>query len=346
MPAISDYRDILVIVETHENKIRKASLEVLTKARELGDQLGARVNALVMGDAVSELGEVSIHAGADFAFLAEHELLTTGNVDAHYAAALPVIKEQKPEIVLMSATSLGLDLGPRLAAALGTGALSDATKFEIDETDRLLVAKRLTYDGSVEAVATIPKHRPQIASLRPGAVRVGYPDDSRYGRVERVEVNVPKSAQRVTLASLEDAPPLDVPLENAEIVVTGGLGFVSPEDWKDPAKAELAAVEFAMVKDLARALGGAWGATRAAVQFGLAPPERQVGATGKNIAPKLYIACGISGQFEHFVGIREAGVIVGINPDKGAPLFKYANYGIVGDAKEVIPRIIHYLTRE
>lgn len=177
-------------------------------------------------------------------------------------------------------------------------------------------------------------------------MRVGYPDDSRYGRVERVEANVPKSAQRVTLVSLEDAPPLEIPLENAEIVVAGGLGFVSPEDWKDPSKAAVAAAEFALVKELAQALGGAWGASRAAVQFGLAPADRQVGATGKGIAPKLYIACGLSGQFEHFVGIREAGVIVGINPDKSAPLFRYANYGLALDAKEVIPRIIHYLTRE
>lgn len=331
MPSLSDYRDILVVCQAGDGRINKPSLEVLTKARELADQVGCRVLALVAGTEVADLGETAIHQGADAVFLAEDERLAIGNVDAYYAVAHALVKEHKPEILLMSANPLGLDLAPRLAAALGTGALSDATKLEVDETDRLLVAKRLTYDGSVEAVATIPKHRPQIASLRPGAVRVGYPDDSRYGRVERVEVQIPKAAEKVRLVSMEEAPPREVPLPEAEIVVAGGLGFA-----KD---------EFHLVEDLAVALGGAWGASRAAVQFGLAPTDRQVGATGARIAPKLYVACGVSGQFEHYYGIRNAGVIVAVNADRAAPLFKVANYGLVGDAKRIIPAILDELKR-
>ena len=329
----SDHRDILVVMDTRSTgAFTKASLEVLTKAREIGDALGARVEALVLGHDVGSLGEQAIHMGADIVLLGQHETLTTGNVDAYFAATLPVIKDRRPEIVLMSASPLGLDLAPRLGAALGTGALSDATKLDVDESDRLLVAKRLTYDGSVEAAATIPRHRPQIASLRPGAVRPGFPDDSRYGNVERVEVGIPSSALKVQLLGIEDADHPDIPLEGAEVVVAGGLGFSKEE--------------FALVEDLAEALGGAWGASRAAVQFGLAPAERQIGATGHEVAPKLYVAAGVSGQFEHYYGIRHSETIVGINTDKEAPIFRYARYGLVGDAKLVIPKILEYLKKE
>jgi electron transfer flavoprotein alpha subunit len=329
----TDHRDILVVMDTRSSGgFTKASLEALTKAREIGDALGARVEALVLGQDVDSLGEQAIHMGADIVLLGQHDTLTTGNVDAYFAATLPVLKDRKPEIVLMSATPLGLDLAPRLGAALGTGALSDATKLDVDENDRLLVAKRLTYDGSVEAAATIPRHRPQIASLRPGAVRPGFPDDSRYGSVERVEVDVPKSALKVQLLGIEDAAPAEVPLEGAEVVVAGGLGFTREE--------------FVLVEELAQALGGAWGASRAAVQFGLAPEERQIGATGHQVAPKLYLGAGVSGQFEHYYGIRRAETIVGINTDKTAPIFRYSQYGLVGDAKEIIPRILEYLKKD
>jgi electron transfer flavoprotein alpha subunit len=329
---LSDYRDILVICETRGNHLAKSSLEILTKARELGDNLGARVEALVLGDEIEGIAEQTIHAGADIVHLAQHESLVIGNIDAYFTAVLPVIKDRKPEIVLMSATALGLDLAPRLGAALGTGALSDATKLDVDENDRLLIAKRLTYDGSVEAAATIPRHRPQIASLRPGAVRPGFPDDSRYGSVETVEVHIPKSALQVQLLGMEDAAPAAPPLGSAEVVVVGGLGFSKEE--------------FGMVEQLADALGGAWGASRAAVQFGLAPGERQVGATGHHIKPKLYVAAGVSGQFEHYYGIRNAETIVGINSDKTAPIFRYAQYGLLGDVREIVPKIIEYLKRE
>ena len=329
---LSDYRDILVVCETRDGKLAKSSLEVLTKAREIGDNLGARVEALVLGPELDGVGEPTIHAGADIVLVAQHETLTTGNIDAYFAAVLPVIKDRKPEIVLMSAGPLGLDLAPRLGAALGTGALSDATKLDVDENDRLIVAKRLTYDGSVEAAATIPRHRPQIASLRPGAVRAGFPDDSRYGSVENVEVAIPKSALKVQLLGIEDAPMPEPALAEAEVVVTGGLGFSKGE--------------FAMVQELAHALGGAWGASRAAVQFGLVDEDRHVGATGAHVSPKLYVAAGISGQFEHYYGVRAAETIVGINTDKTAPIFQYAHYGLLGDAKEIIPKILEYLKRE
>jgi len=331
MASYSDYRDILVVLQTSNGRIVKPALETLTKARELADQLGCRVNALLLGDAAMEdLAQTAIHHGADAVTLAEHEQLTVGNVDAYFAATLPVVKEQKPEILLMSATPLGLDLAPRLGAALGTGALSDATKLDVDDTDRLLIAKRLTYDGSVEAAATIPKHRPQIATLRPGSVRVGFPDDSRYGRVEKAEVDVPKSALKVRLVSVEDAPPREIPLESAEIVVAAGAGV------KDVALAE----------QLAKALGGAWGVTRPVVQAGKAAESRHIGATGRHVRPRIYVAAGVSGAFEHYLGIRGSEVVVGINPDKRAPLFRYANYGLVGDANELIPLIIEQLKKD
>jgi electron transfer flavoprotein alpha subunit len=243
---------------------------------------------------------------------------------------LPILRERKPEILLMSANALGLDLAPRLGAALGTGALSDATKLEIDETERLLVAKRLTYDGSVEALATIPRHRPQIASLRPGAVRPGFPDESRYGRVEKIDIDIPTSARRVRLVSLEDAPPAEVPLRAAEIVVAGGAGMGQ---------------DFPLVNELARVLGGAPAASRAAVNENLAPASLHVGATGQRIAPKLYIACGISGAFEHWLGVMESGLVVGVNSDKTAPIFRRAQFGLIGDAPRILREVLQELER-
>ena len=330
--SLSDYRDILVVCEARDGRLTKTSLEVLTKAREIGDSLGARVEALVLGTELDGIAETTIHNGADIVLLGQHESLVTGNIDAYYAACLPVIKDRKPEIVLMSANPLGLDLAPRLGAALGTGALSDATKLDVDENDRLIVAKRLTYDGSVEAAATIPRHRPQIASLRPGAVRPGFPDDSRYGNVENVDVQIPKAAMKVQLLGMEDAPHAEPPLLEAEVVVTGGMGFSKEQ--------------FQNVEQLAHALGGTWGATRAAVQFERAPEDRHVGATGAHVKPKLYIAAGVSGHFDHYYAIRDAETIVGINTDKKAPIFRYAHYGLVGDAREIIPRILEYLKKE
>ena len=286
----------------------------------------------MLGESIDEIGETVIHNGADIVLLAQHETLTVGNVDAYFSVVMPVIKDRTPEIVLMSATPLGLDLAPRLGAALGTGALSDATKIDVDENERIIIAKRLTYDGSIEAAATIPRHRPQIASLRPGAVRPGFPDDSRYGSVERVEASVPRGALKVQLVGIEDAPAQDADLQSAEVVVAGGLGFTEQE--------------FRLVKELAHALNGAWGASRAAVQFGLAPPERQVGATGAHIKPRLYVAAGISGAFEHYYGVRGAETIVGINPDPEAPIFRTAQYGLLGDAREIIPKVLEYLKRD
>ncbi|MHB8584917.1 MAG: electron transfer flavoprotein subunit alpha/FixB family protein [Thermoplasmatota archaeon] len=330
----SDYRDIMVICETRQHPspgLARSSLEVLAKARELADQLGARVEAFILGsEGVEALAEPAIHQGADVALVAQSDDLILGNIDAFYAAVLPVIRERKPEIVLMSANSLGLDLAPRLGAGLGTGALSDATKLEIDETERLLVAKRLTYDGSVEALATIPRHRPQIASLRPGAARPAYPDESRYGRVETVEVDIPASAKRVRLVSMEDAPMVDPPLRSAEIVVGGGAGMGE---------------EFALIRDLAHALGGAPAASRAAVHEGLAPEALHVGATGAKITPKMYVACGISGAFEHWLGLVGTGVVVAVNPDKSAPIFQRAQYGLVGEAGPIIRGILEELQK-
>ncbi len=334
MPALSDYHDILVVCETRDGKLAKSTNEALTKAREIADQIGCRVEALILGaSGLEALGESTIHMGADIVLLAEDEALTTGNIDAFAAAVAPIVKERKPEIVLMTATPLGLDLAPRLGAALGTGALSDATQLDVDYNERLIIARRLTYDGSVQATATIPKRRPQIASLRPGAVRPGFPDEMRYGRVEVVEVDIPSSATRVKLVALEDAPPLQQELGAAEIVVAGGRAF-SAEEFE------------ALIGGLARGLGGESAASRAAVQFGIAPEAKHVGATGTHIAPGLYVAAGISGAFEHYYGVKDSGVVVAINADKRAPIFAWSQYGLVGDAKMIIPAILEELKRE
>ncbi|MGQ0535485.1 MAG: electron transfer flavoprotein subunit alpha/FixB family protein [Methanobacteriota archaeon] len=319
-----EFRDILVVAETDGGKVRNATLEVLGAARSLADNMGARVEVLLLGEGVEPLAEGLIKLGADVVHVGESEGLSSDDLYAFFDPVLSFVKRRRPEIILMSATPLGLDVAPMLAAALNTGVANDCFRISFDPVDNLMVCKGYLYGGSVEANVRMPYHRPQIATLRPGAGSPPFPDEMRYGRVEPADVR-PALGRRARLVAVEDVP-AKRDLSTAEAVVCVGQGGSREE-----------------AEALARRLGAEVGATRPLVQAGLFPPGRHVGVEGARVAPRLYVGLGVSGAFEHYLGIHEAQTIVAVNTDPDAPIFRYAHYGIVAPAEDVVPAILEAL---
>ncbi|HEY5997741.1 MAG TPA: electron transfer flavoprotein subunit alpha/FixB family protein, partial [bacterium] len=268
--------------------------------------------------------------GADRVLGAEHPSLEQFHDDAYVEACLALMGAERPEIMLCGGTVLGRAFFPRVAARLGTGLTADCTSLEIDAGSGVLLQTRPAYGGNLFATIACPEHRPQMATVRPKVFPAGVADPARTGEIviRRDWAEALHTRTRV-LEILEEAVQT-ISIADADVVVAGGRGMGSAEN-------------FALLEELARLLGGAVAASRAPVDAGWVPYARQVGQTGKTVCPKLYIACGISGQVQHLVGMQSADVIVAINKDPQAPIFSVATYGIVGDALEVVPLLIRAL---
>jgi len=324
---------VLVFVEQDEGKPADVSLELLSKARELAGKLGKRVGAVLPGDGVSDLAKRLIACGADVVFLAEGPELKHYTTIPYADVVAGVIEEQKPDIVLFGASLVGRDLAPRVASKLRTGLTADCTDLQIgDFSDKngsytnLLYQIRPAFGGNIIATIITPDHRPQMATVREGVMRLEPPDESRTGNVERIPVHVDGADELVQVIERFKAEK-KVNLKAASVIVAGGAGVGGKEG-------------FELICELARVLGGEVGASRAAVDAGYIGKEHQVGQTGTTVRPKVYIACGISGQVQHRAGMDESGKIIAINDDPGAPIFSIAHYGIVGDMFTIIPTLI------
>lgn len=310
-----EWRGIMVIGELLDGELRRCTLELLNKARQLTDQLGGRLTCVLVGEGAEAQAEPAIHHGADRVLHADLEH------DGFQAAPLVepltrLVQEQRPEILLLSATDMGRDLGPMLGARLSTGVANECVDLDLDVSQRLLLAKRHTFGDRLIETQVTPSARPQIASLRPGAAREGFADDFRFGDTEAIDIEL---GQAATIHGSEDGP---LPaLDQAEVVVVGGRG-VSEERWQD-------------LETLAETLGGAVGATTGAVHGGRAEPDQEVSGTATQVKPRLYLGFGVSGSFDHQLGIREAEWVVAINRDQEAPLVQRADWALVGDAAEV-----------
>jgi electron transfer flavoprotein alpha subunit len=316
--------DILVWIEQFKGRPAPASWEAVGTARRLADELGGSVTACVFGGpGVEALAQEAISCGADAVLLAEDATLADFRVEPQAALLAKAAREAEPAAVLIGATFRGRELGPALAVELDTGCIADCTVLALEGDT--LVATRPIYAGKLLSKCTIPERRPQIVTTRARAFPRPEPDPARSGEVIRVE---PVSAEdaiacKVTgFLETEDG----VSLADAAIIVSGGRGVGGPEG-------------FEPVRELAQTLGAALGASRAAVDAGWIPYEHQVGQTGKTVSPDLYIACGISGAIQHQAGMRTSKVIVAINKDPEAPIFKLAHYGIVGDLFKVVPAL-------
>ena len=312
---------ILAILEQRDGKYRKSAFEVATAAVELGDKSGRDSIGLVIGSDCPEDASSVGEYGLKKVFAAENDVCSHYIPEAYTQAVLAAIETTKPEIVLFSATSIGKDLAPRVAAKLSVGLATDCT--DVDIVDGKLQAERPVYAG--KAFVTVGFNAsPQLASLRPNIFTPQKTNPGTAAEVEKLDFD--PGEIKTTFKEFKQAGGEKVELSEADVIVSGGRGLKGPEN-------------FHLVEELAEALGAAVGSSRAVVDAGWRPHSEQVGQTGKTVSPNLYVAVGISGAIQHLAGMSSSKVIVAINKDKDAPIFSKADYGIVGDAFEIVPKL-------
>jgi len=332
---MADHQGVLVFAEQEDGRLAEVGLELVCRGRELADALGVPLRAVLLGHRIEHLAKELATYGCDDIYLAEHPDLEVYRTLPYARVITSVIRQHRPEIVLYGATPVGRDLAPRIASELRAGLTADCTDLQIgDYRDpirkqtyhNLLLQIRPAFGGNIIATIVCPNTRPQMATVREGVMKMGEPNCQRQGNVVRVPVQLAESDGAVRILQRQRAE-RKVNLKGAQIIVSGGAGVGSKENFK-------------LIFDLAHTLGAEVGASRAAVDSGFIDHDHQVGQTGTTVRPKLYIACGISGQVQHRAGMAEAGRIVAINTDPDAPIFSIAHYGIVGDLNDVIPKMI------
>jgi len=323
------YRGVWVWVEEEGGRAHPVSWELLGQARKMAQTLETPVSAVVMGSGVEALAGQAIAYGADTVYLADEATLGTFRLEPYAALLVKLVQEHRPEILLLGATTRGRDLAAAVAAELGTGLAADCTGLEVEPATRILRATRPALGGNVLSTVVIPRHRPQVASVRPRVFELPAPDPARSGQVVRVPAVLPEEAipTRVLEVVREEG---GVNLTEARVIVSGGRGVGSAEGFRP-------------LQELADLLGGAVGASRSAVDQGWISYPHQVGQTGVTVRPDLYIACGISGAIQHVAGMRTSRYIVAINKDPEAPIFQIADYGVVGDLKAIVPALTRAL---
>lgn len=318
--------NVMVFCEQTGKQLTPSAIELLGIGRKLADKLGEKLCGVLLGDQVKELSQEIIGYGADEAIAFENPLLQSYMVDTYTNAMEEIVKRQMPRILLIGATSIGRDFGPRLAARLKTGLTADCTSLDIQEDTKYLVQTRPTFGGNLLATIICPRKRPQMATVRPGVMEQLKFDSSRKGSITEYNIPLNKTYLFTTLLESQILTNNDINLTEADIIISGGRGLESE-----------AGVQ--LLKEFASAIGGVVGASRAAVEDGLIPQNHQIGQTGKTVRPKLYIACGISGATQHLAGMKEAQCIIAINKDPEAPIFQVADYGICGDLFDIIPKL-------
>ncbi|MGA7144558.1 MAG: electron transfer flavoprotein subunit alpha/FixB family protein [Desulfobacterales bacterium] len=325
---------VWVFIENDSGTVADISYELLGKGRELADRLGSELACLIIGHQISDTAPELIAYGADKVYVADDSQLTHYLTLPYARIAVDLIKEFRPSILLIGATSIGRDLAPRIASNVRTGLTADCTDLQIGEYKfgkktwkEILLQIRPAFGGNVIATIVTPETRPQMATVREGVFNRHPADSFRRGQV--VQLNPVLTDQDMILKVVERVKAeKKVNLKSAKIIVSGGMGVGSKEN-------------FEIIHELAGVLGGQVGASRAAVDAGFIGREHQVGQTGTTVRPNLYLACGISGAIQHRAGIQESNRIVAINTDLHAPIFSIAQYGIIGDLNEVIPKMIN-----
>ena len=322
---LAQCRDLWVVTELREGKIADCTFELLGEARRLAAGTDHRVAAVLLCEAAGEYPGQLIAGGADIVYCVQDPAFRRFLDQPYKDAIVQLVQEEKPLVLLLSATSMGRSLAPRLAARLHTGLTADCTKLEL-KPNGLLIQTRPAFGGNLYASLLCPGTWPQMATVRSKVMKPLEPDPARQGRVVEKHCTLDQAA---VLANLIEyiSKKNEVTVDEAEIVVTAGYGAATEEG-------------LALVKELADVLGGAMGASRKVVDAGLISYERQVGQTGKTVGPKLYIACGVSGAIQHVVGMSSSGTIVAINLDSDAQIFHVADVGIVANLYEFLPKLI------
>ncbi len=327
--------DVWVFAEQEQGRLSDVPLELLSKGRELADELGVKLVAALLGTGVAELADRLIAHGADTVFLAEHPRLEHYQANGYTKVLCELIEAHIPQICLFGATPLGRDLAPRVASAMWCGLTADCTDLQIgdhtppggDVTHKNLLQQiRPAFGGNIIATIINYERWPQMATVREGVMPMSEPDFDRTGEIVRYDVDL--DGFELPLKIIESVrTQRQVNLKAARVIVTGGAGVGSRDNFKQ-------------IWDLANCLGAAVGGSRAAVDLGFVGRDHQVGQTGTTVRPALYIACGVSGAVQHQAGMQESAKIIAINSDPTAPIFGVAHYGIVGDLNVVIPKLI------
>ena len=327
--------NVWVFVEQEAGKIANVSLELICKARELADRLGVKVEALLLGDNVAHLSDTLISYGCDKVIVAEDSRLEPFTVLPYAKVIMKLILERKPNILMFGATLKGRELAPRVSSEKKAGLTADCTDLQIDDftdprskityKDKLMQI-RPAFGGNIIATIVNSWDDPQMVTVREGVMKLGTPDASRKGEVEKVSVELTEAETVVKVIERIRADK-EIDLQGAQIIVAGGYGVGSKANFK-------------LIEELAETLGGEVGASRAAVDAGWIDHDHQIGQTGVTVRPRLYIACGISGAIQHRAGMDDSKKIIAINTDPDAPIFSCAHYAIVGDLNTVIPMMI------
>ncbi|MDE5642207.1 MAG: electron transfer flavoprotein subunit alpha/FixB family protein [Muribaculaceae bacterium] len=335
----ADNNNLIVYCEFDEGKIADVSLELLTKGRQLADTLGVKLEALVIGDKLDGVEKQLFPYGADVVYKVADKRLFPYTSNPHAAVLINLFKEIKPQICLMGATCIGRDLGPRVSSALHSGLTADCTQLEIgNHTDpktgkdytNLLYQIRPAFGGNIVATIVNPDCRPQMATVREGVMKKEVYNPDHKGEVVNLDAKKYVSDADFVVEIIDrHIEKSKVNIKNSPIIVAGGYGVGSKEN-------------FQLLFDLAATLGAEVGASRAAVDAGFIEHERQIGQTGVTVRPKLYIACGISGQIQHIAGMQESAIIISVNTDPNAPINAIADYVITGDIEEIVPKLIKY----
>ena len=334
--------NIIVYLEMEGTTVADVSLELLTKGRKLATQIGCKLEAVAAAADLSKVDAQVFPHGVDTLYKAEDKRLSPYTTLPHSSLLVNLFKEIKPQIALMGATSTGRDLGPRVSSALFSGLTADCTSLEIgDYTDNksgkeykgLLYQIRPAFGGNIEATIVNPEHRPQMATVREGVMKKEIVDEAYKGEVVNLDVNkyIPETDYVVSVIDRQMESGKNN-LKSSPIIVAGGYGVGSKEN-------------FDLLYEFAKELHAEVGASRAAVDAGWVDHDRQIGQTGVTVRPKLYIACGISGQIQHLAGMQESGIIISVNTDPDAPINAVADYVINGSVETVVPKLMKYFKK-
>ena len=334
---LEEYKGVYVFAQQVDNVISGIAYELLGKGKELAAALGTEVTAVLIGSDVKDLADSLAEYGADKVILVDDPELKEYRTEPYAHALASVINQYKPEIVLVGATAIGRDLGPTVSARVATGLTADCTVLEIgdfplnpipgqEQKHNQLLMTRPAFGGNTIATIACPDNRPQMATVRPGVMQKIEPIKGAKAVIEEFNPGFTPNNRYVTIKEVVKAVSDTVDIMDAKVLVSGGRGVGSPENFK-------------ILEELAEVMGGTVSCSRAVVDSGWKPKDLQVGQTGKTVRPQIYFAIGISGAIQHVAGMEESDIIVAINKDEDAPIFDVADYGVVGDLNKIVPQL-------
>ena len=323
---LSEYKGVLVFIEQRNKEVQKVSMELLGKGRTLADTIGVGVTAALLGHDVKDMAQDLIVHGADRVVIADDKMLELFATEPYTKALVGILKQEKPEIVLFGATSIGRDLAPRVSARVHTGLTADCTSLDIeDETNNLLMT-RPAFGGNIMATIACPDFRPQMSTVRPGVMQKMTADHSRTGETVIFDAKLEAADMNVEILEYVKETKAKANIEEAGMLISAGRG-VGGKDNLGP------------LYDLADTIGGLVSGSRAVIDAGWLDKDRQVGQTGKTVRPEVYMACGISGAIQHVAGMEESELIIAVNKNPDAAIFEVADLGLVGDVAKILPLV-------